>query len=711
MARFDPNRADRTRELTRGQPARALALLLALGAGLRASAAPAQETAADSAPRLDSLHVTVSRTSVRPDELPLALSVVDLGETAVPDRRVSLENALGGVPGVFVQNRRNFSLGDRITMRGTGSRSQFGVRGIQVILDGIPLTLPDGQTALGNLDLATAGRVELIRGPASALYGNASGGVIRVRTRPAGTAPLALESTVAGASHGFLDTRARASGRSGRLGWVAGLRRVEIDGFRDHAAAERYTANLVGRYGIAPETELSAVLNLDHLPFAENPSSLDRETARDAPTTVRDFIVDQGAGETHTQVQAGIALRHARGTSELGASLWGLHRSVRNPIPGTIIDLSRRAVGARIALTGRMNGEDGLRWTVGADAALQHDDRVEFANEGVRDGERAVAGDVQIDQRERVLGVGPFAQSILRLGDAWTMTLAARYDVYGFDVADRRLEDGNDSGSRTLTRLSPMAGLTYGPAPWLALYANFSSAFETPTTSELSNDPSGDGGFNEELRPEVMRSVEAGVRGRIPGSSLTYAVSAYRGIVDDALIPTQGATEEVFFRNAGRVSRDGLEVELGGELDPRFRLSAAWTFQDFVLEEFVTDDGDFSGRAEPGVPRHRFVATADGRLPRDLRTRVEFEWVDAFPVDDANAFSNPSYRLVDLRLGWETAVGRARVRPFLGVENLLDERYNGSVVPNAFADRYYEPAPGREVYGGLEVPLPIVRRD
>ncbi|MFW6084055.1 MAG: TonB-dependent receptor [Gemmatimonadota bacterium] len=708
MLRF--GRLDPTRERARAAAVRTLVALLALAGGAAAAPAWAQEPPEDDATRLDSLRVEVTRVGVALDELPLAVSVVSLDDAPVPDRRVSLDGALGRVPGVFVQNRRNFSLGDRVTMRGTGARSQFGVRGVQVILDGVPLTLPDGQSALGNLDLATAGRVELIRGPASALYGNASGGVIRVRTMPAGVAPVGMEAAVAGASHGFLDTRFRASGRDGRFGWLAGVRRVETDGFREYAAAERYAANLVARYGVAPETELGAVVNLDHLPFAENPSSLDRETARDAPATVRDFIIDQGAGETHTQAQAGVSLRHEGAATELNASLWGLRRSVRNPIPGTIIDLSRGAAGARLVLTGRTDGGPRLRWTVGADAALQHDDRMEFVNEGVRNGGRAVAGDLQLDQRERVLGFGPFAQSSLRLGSGWTVTLAARYDVYDFDAADRRLEDGDDSGSRTLTRLSPMAGVVYGPIPEMNLYANFSTAFETPTTSELSNDPSGAGGFNPELRPEVLRSFEAGVRGGATDAGLSYAVSAYRGTVDDALVPYQGATEEVFFRNAGRVSRDGIEAELGWAPGPWLRLSAAWTLQDFVLEEFVTDGGDFSGRREPGVPRHRVAVGAGVRLPSDVRLGVDFEWVDAFPVDDANDSSNPAYRVVDLRIGWRADLGRVRLRPFLGVENLLDERYAGSVAPNAFGERYYEPAPGRELYGGVEFPVPGLDR-
>lgn len=676
--------------------------ILALTTGTNPAAG--QDVPPDSTGRLDPLRVTVTRMSALLERLPYTVSVVTL-DARVAGRGTSLEEVVGGLPGVFVQDRRNYALGDRVTIRGVGARTQFGVRGVQVVVDGIPLTLPDGQSALDNLDLASAGRVEVIRGPASALYGNAAGGVINIRTSEPGTAPLAASSGVTAGSHGFLGTRLEASGRSNRIGWLAALRRVGTDGFREYAAAESWSANLVGRYAASPATELSGVVNLAHVPFAENPSSLDRETARTDPRTVRPFIVDQGAGKTNTQVQAGLSVtQRVDERRELTAAAWGLHRSVWNPIPAAIIDLSRQAIGVRAAFRG-------ARYVVGVDAALQHDERVEFVNEGRQGGERAVTGEIELDQRERVIGLGPFGQVTLDLAPKWSLTLAGRYDISAFDASDRKLDDGDDSGARTFTRFSPMAGVAFRPTTEATAYANFSTAFETPTTSELSNDPDGAGGFNRDLRPEVLRSLEAGVRGRLPGAKISYGLTAYLGDVDDAIIPFQGESEEVFFRNAGRVSRDGIELEIDWGPASGLELSLAYTFQDFVLEEFATEQGDYSGRHEPGVPRHRLLTGLHLRLPSGLGAELNVKWVDAFPVDDANRFTNPAHGVVDLRFTWAGRVGDLRSRPFIALNNLFDERYNGSVVPNAFGDRYYEPAPGREFVAGLRVELPIIARE
>ncbi|MFW6089163.1 MAG: TonB-dependent receptor [Gemmatimonadota bacterium] len=667
-------------------------VILALATGK--TPAGGQEVSPDTTVRLDPLRVTVTRMAAMLERVPFAVSAATL-DSPVPGRGTSLAEVVGTLPGVLVQDRRNFSLGDRVSIRGVGARSQFGVRGVQVVVDGIPLTLPDGQSALGNLDLASAGRVEVMRGPASALYGNSAGGVIRVTTREPGAAPLAARAGVTTGSHGFVGTRLEASGRTGRLVGLASLRRVATDGFREYAAAENWNANLVARLAASPDTELRGVLNLAHLPFAENPSSLDRETARSAPRTVRPFVVDQGAGETHTQFQSALSVTHRVDESrEVTAAAWGRYRSVWNPIPATIIDLSRHAAGVRAAF----RGDD---FAVGVDAALQHDERVEFVNEGREGGERAVAGERELDQRERVLGVGPFGQATLDLSSRWSLTLAGRYDISAFDASDRKLDDGDDSGTRTFTRFSPMAGVAYRPTADATAFANFSTAFETPPTSELSNDPDGTGGFNDDLRPEVLRSFEAGVRGRLPGASLSYGLAAYVGDVDDAIVPFQGEGDEVFFRNAGRGSRDGIELEVDWTPTSRLGVSLAYTFQNFVL-------GD---RREPGVPRHRVAAGLRLRLPSGLGAELDATWVDAFPVDDANRFTNWAHRVVDVRFTWEGRAAGLRPRPFVALNNLFDERYNDSVVPNAFGDRYYEPAPGREFIAGLRVELPVVSRE
>lgn len=707
----------------RGRPAAraaraALAAVLAAGALLPgpaqlAAQADPDSASADTLPRPafegEPVTVTVTREETELRRLPLTVSALDGEEVRVGERHLSLDETLEAVPGVSVQNRRNHALGDRVTVRGVGARAQFGVRGLRLLVDGIPLTMPDGQSSVSNVDAASLGRVEVIRGPSSALYGNGAGGVIRFRTRAPAEAPLRVEPRVAGGSHGYLQTRLGASGRpwgSGGAGYVLSAGRTETDGFRDHARAETYRGNLVVRAPVSRDTRLRGVVNAYDMPFAQNPSSLTRQDAREQPRKARPFIVQQGAGKELRQVQAGATLEHRWGEDgALEATAWGTRREVWNPIPTQVIDLDRAAGGVRTEVRGseRIAGLP-ARWTAGVDASAQRDRRRESENEGIpEDGSRAREGDLLIDQVERVLTVGPFARLSVEPSARWRLTATARYDAYRFEAEDRFLSDGDDSGGRSLDQWSPALGVSYTPAADFTLYANASTAFETPTAQELSNRPSGEGGFHPDLGPERLRTLELGAKGRRAG--LQWQLAGYVSAVEDALVPVERVTGEVYFRNAGRVERKGLEASLSWRPIPGYRLRLAYTLQENVFDSFETPDGDFSGNAEPGVPDHRLFAGGSYRTPFGLRAGVDVRWVpDEFPVDDANSAFNWSYEVVDLRLRWEGAPGGGpRIQPFAGVDNLFDVRYNGSVVPNAFGDRFYEPAPGREAFVGLSV--------
>jgi iron complex outermembrane receptor protein len=705
---------DCSRFIPRGFLAAASLLLAVEGAGPATATAQVPdsvraETQRDTLPvyRTSEIAVRVARSVARLTGLPFAISVADRTAVQVAERMVSLDEALRFVPGVFVHNRRNFSMGDRVTMRGMGARAQFGVRGIRVLADGIPLTLADGQSTLTNLDLASAGRVEVIRGSASALYGNAAGGVLSYRTELPAEQSLLLEPLVMGGSNGFLQTRIKASGSTGDVSYLGSLGYNRTDGFREYAEAEIFRANLFVAGKIGESGEIRGLLNFYSTPFAENASSLTLEDATDNPRMVRSFIVGQGSGEDATQGQAGVALDLPIGEStRFRATAWGLWRDLWNPIPGRIIQIDRLGGGIRSEVSGTLG--DRVDWVGGVDLELQRDERGERENLGVDEDvpeSRAREGEVLLDQRERVVGLGPFLRLGIGLGERWTLSLGGRLDVYRFDADDHFGLDGDDSGDRTFTEFSPAAGLAFDAADWLEVYGNFSTAFQTPTTSELSNQSDGSGGFNPDLGPERTVGGELGVRGSFENVRLGYGVSAFLAKVKDALIPFEGPTEEVFFRNAGEVERSGLEVALGWEPSSDWRTELAYTVQRLRFEEFEIDGDDFAGNDEPGVP-NQWVTLGLTHTPSiGLRSEINFRWVDAYFVDDANTASNPSYRLVDLRFSLDRTEQGWPLRVFLGIDNLFDERYNGSVVPNAFGARYYEPSPGIEVYGGVSWPL------
>lgn len=683
---------------------------LVAGPAAASSVLAAQETPPDTLePReLSDIEVEVTRTERSLREIPRAVSVVDREEVQMGKRTTSMEEGLRGIPGVFVQNRHNFAVagGARINIRGMGSR--FGMRGIHVVVDGVPLTLPDGTVQPTNLDLGSVGRVEVIRGPSSSLYGNAAGGVIRYETEFPASSPVRAEPRVQVGSHGFWKTHLKASGTLDRFQYLATASRMETEGFREYGAAEINRGNLLTRFEISDDTELRGVVNLYDMPFGENASFLNRTDAEENPTSVRDLAIEQGWGESATQGQIGLTLSHGfGGGTELQATGWGAVRDVRNPIPFQVIEVDRVAGGLRSELRGGTRIADmPLRWVTGTDLSVQRDQRQEFENQGVPPGgERTEAGALELDQRERVLGLGPFAELELEFAPSWRLTLGGRYDVYAFDVDDDLLADGDDSGSRTLTEFSPVVALGYSPVDWLELYTNYATAFETPTTTELSNRPSGRGGFNPDLEPVDVRSFEVGAKGRVPGVPLTFDVAGYLARVEGALISFEGANEQTFFRNAGEVSRDGLELAASWSIGPSLRLEAAYTYQDFIYDDFVTPEGDFSGNRQPAVAQHQLY-TGLVYSTGGVRGEIDLRWVDDFPLDDANTAFNWSYRVVDLRFSLDRTLDDLRVRPFAGVDNVFDERYNASAIPNAFGGRFYEPAPGTEVYAGVSVPVP-----
>lgn len=665
--------------------------------------------------RTDDIAVTVTRAERITARVPYAVALLDAGAFQEGERGASLADALWRIPGMFAQDRRNFALGDRITVRGAGARAQFGVRGIRVLLDGIPLTLPDGQTTLENLDMASLGRLEVIRGPAAALYGNAAAGVLSFRTLPPADRPLRVEPRAVVGSDGWQEARLQASGRSGRLEYVAAGSRLVTDGFREHADAEILRGTAVVARPLDGGGEVRGLVNLYRAPFSRNPGSLSLEDALERPRMAREAQVAQGTGKETNQAQAGLSLERPLGEGAgFRATTWGVRREVWNPIPGNIIDLSRWSGGVRGEIWGETRaGALPFRWAVGLDVEGQWDDRVERENQGVPEGgDRTTEGERLLDQEERVLSLGPFVQLELDLDRAWTITVASRMDLFRFQADDRLQIPRDHSGKRSFQRLSPMAGITWTASPGLHLFGNVTTAFQTPTTSELSNRPDGSGGFHPELDPEHTVGFEAGARGALADPRLGWTVSAFRATVADALIPFEGPTGEIFFRNAGEVVRRGVEASATWLPAPSLRADLAYTLHHARFTAFETAAGDFAGNQEPGVPDHAVAVSLLHRAPFGLISEARFRWVDAYPVNDANNAHNLSHRVVDLRFSLNREMGRVGFRPFLGIDNLFDERYNGSVIPNAFGGRYYEPAPGIQLYGGFGLALPgAPRRD
>jgi len=710
-------------------------LIFVFALSAQENSSPKHDSTATNEPKyfLSEIIVTAPRSSLPLYQVPNSIQVLDREDIQRGEIGLSLEESLRSVPGVLVNNRNNLSQGDRISIRGIGSRASFGVRGIKLVVDEIPLTMSDGQSQLNNLDLGSTGQIEVWRGPSSSLYGNASGGLINIKTELPTEPGLVFQPKVIVGSHGLQKWQGKISGTIGRNVFLINTARLKTQGFREHSTAKSISINGLSKHTFSNLSALNMIFNFIDSPYLLNPSSLAKSDAKTSPEMARFFVRSQGAGKKVRQAQAGVTLSH----KNLRTTIYGLSRSLLNPIPGRIIELERKAGGIRSVFEKYFRREDwSVRWLVGSDVEIQKDERVEFENLGLLPEQVDVLetenifsqiqrGDQQLNQGEKVWGLGAFSEFELN-HKTWALTVGARYDRFRFEAEDYFLQDGsNDSGKRVLRKLSPKIGINYRPKPNLSVYGNLSTGFQTPTTSELSNRADGQGGFNPSLQPEKMKSYEIGLKNVWLDKNIYFETTFYRLEIRDMLIPFQvpaSTTEEIFFRNAGRARNHGLEINFNWLPINNFKTSVAYTLMNFKFQDYVFEFSDgaqtnliqLSGNKVPGVPSQHLFFNFIYHHPAGVYSELNFQWQDHIFANDFNGpmpgstkpadeFINDSYFLADLRMGLKRKFGPLNLELFFGVNNLFDERYNGSIVPNAFGDRFFEPAPGRNFYNGLTV--------
>ena len=683
-----------------------------------ASARPAAQERGGDPPVLPPVEVRVTRESERsPLELPFAVSATTPDSLRPGQRHLTLDETLLLLPGVTVASRNNPTQDPRISIRGFGARSAFGVRGVRVLRDGMPLTLPDGQTPVDYLDLESVGRVEVLRGSASALYGNAAGGVIELRSAPPSTEPLTGDVRAWTGPDGFQRWTASVDGTLDALRYQATGARTTSDGWREHSR-QRTTHGHARVAADVRGTTVALQALLFDMPVAENPGALTEAEWRADPTSADPASVNRGARKAVSQSQVGLVATRPLDGGELEATLYGGTRKLDNPLPFAIIDIDRASYGATVrgSLARGVLGTE-HRLSTGVDAQWLSDDRRNFANcinppvpppsASCPDvGEER--GQITLDQRERVRSVGIYVRDEVPLGDGWLLSAGVRADQIRFEVEDQLVGGGNpdDSGERTLRAISPMAGLLLRVSLLNAVYGNVSTSFETPTATELGNKPDGSAGFNPELDPQRAVTLELGAKG-ILAERVRYDVAVFQTRVTDELVPFEvpGGGGRRYFRNAGRTLRRGLEVAAGASLGP-MDLGASYAFADYEFREYTPDVGgtpvDYSGNRIPGIPQHQLQSSATVRH-RTLWATAEAIFTGRIVADDANTAEAPGYEVLHLRAGGDAIFGRPWLAPVIGVHNVFDRQYVGAVSINANGARYYEPAPGRTWFVGMTV--------
>lgn len=649
---------------------------------------------------VDTISVSVMRGETGLARVPAAISVIGRERIQSARAGITLDEALNEVPGLFVNNRYNYALGTRISVRGFGSRAAFGVRGIRLIQDGIPLTMPDGQSNLNNIDLTSIGRIEVLRGAASMLHGNAAGGVIALQTeRPAAGFAMEMRGIAAdygnGGAGGFAKFNGKFSGGSAAWRYLVSGAHINNGGTRAHSRFEQ--TNVTAR---VLRGGTSFTLSLADAPVAENPGALPRDSFRLKPQMAWPRNVLVKAGEKSRQLQAGMqhAWTGARGAHAL--SIYGVSRTLDNPLPFAYITLDRKAGGIRHTTTlGAV--------TAGIDVELQNDRRAEFTNENGSKGTR------RRDQTDLVASTGPFVRAVLNVSKRTAVSIGARYDYVRFEVNDHFIGDGrDDSGKRSMGAFSPAFGITRALTRRITAFANASTSFQTPTTTELINAPAPDGapccapGLNA-LRPEHAVSFEAGARGRLH-ERLAFDAAIYRMKIRNTIVPYQMANGagRNFFRNAGRTRHQGLEASAAVDVSRPVRLFVSYTYSDFIFENDGADTLAHEGNHLPGVAPHHVVLRAAIHA-RAVTIEPELEALSSYYANDANtrAALNNGVAIMNIRFDAKEIL-RTGLAPLGAINNVTGRRYSSSVVINAAGARYFEPAPGRNLFLGLRFRYP-----
>jgi iron complex outermembrane receptor protein len=653
-------------------------------------------------------------------DTPASVDVIDGAAIHDAQLQVNVSESLVRVPGVVALNRQNYAQDLQISVRGYGARSTFGVRGLRLYVDGIPATAPDGQGQVSHFDLASAGRIEVLRGPFSSLYGNSSGGVIALFTADGGPGNTA-EAGVAFGSFGVRRVNAQVAGEDGEWNWRFNAMRFETDGYRDHSEAQRTGFNGKLNYKPSSDTRLTLLLNGVDMPDVQDPLGLTRSEMEANPRQASPVALQFDTRKSVDQLQLGAILEQRFTVADTAKlTVWSGQRSteqfqgipvgVQSPPthPGGVISLARDYHGLDAQWTHKTRlGGMPFTLTGGLSADELKEGRKGYQN--FVGAQLGVMGALRRDEDNRVRGFDQYLQG------TWTservsLTAGLRHSRVSFDSRDHYIAPGNgdDSGSVSYQATTPVLGAVWHVTDTLNLYAAAGKGFETPTFNELAYRPGGPG-LNFNLRAADSRQYEVGVKAE-PFARWRVNAALFQARTSHEIAVLSNTGGRSTFQNAGDTRRRGLEASLDGKFGEGWSLLAvgSWleaayssAFLTCVAAPCATPNTPVpAGSRIPGVPRtNGFVELAWRH--RGLEAALEFRHVGKIAVDDRNTDFAPAANLWNLRFGMEQQWARWTVREFARIDNVIDRAYVGSVIVNEGNRRFFEPAPGRAWLVGL----------
>lgn len=652
-------------------------------------------------------------------DTPAAVSVVSGDDMRHAAPRVNLSENLSSVPGLQIQNRQNYAQDLQISVRGFGSRSTFGLRGIRMYVDGIPATMPDGQGQTSNIDIGSIDHIDVLRGPFSALYGNSSGGVINVETET-GQQPTTLEASSWYGSYGSWRNSVKASGatgdgtQAGDVNYTVSASRFTTHGFRDHSSAQKNLGNAKLGVRIDDVSTLTLLFNSVHVD-AQDPGGLTAEQWKENPRQVASNVTLYDARKTVDQTQAGLHYqRQMSENDDLSVMMYAGEREttqyqsipkatqLRPGYPGGVISLSRHYQGIDTRWTHR----DALftipvTFTGGLDYETMTEKRKGYQN--FSGDELGVQGEMRRNERNLMWNLDPYLQTAWQLTDKLSLDAGVRFSTVNFDSNDYYVTstDPDDSGNRRYHRWLPAAALNYAIDNSWNAYVSAGRGFETPTLNELSYRAADQAGLNLNLQPATSETVELGSKKRIGNGLLTAAI--FQTDTKNEIVSDSSFEGRTSYKNAGETRRRGLELGLDQQFGESWRFKAVWTLLDARYRSNACGTESCDGNRIPGIARNMAYAGLAYAPDQGWYAGTDVRYLSDIAADDENDVKAPSYTVVGVNSGYKWLVQNWTLDLFGRVDNLFDRNYIGSVIVNESNGRYYEPAPGRNYSVGLTV--------
>ena len=639
---------------------------------------------------LDDVIVKSARIDVRKKQAPISVSVKDLLRNKNYSSKSSFSDFINTIPGIYTSSSNNFSQDLRISIRGFGARSAFGIRGVKIIVDGIPETTPDGQSQLDNLPLSLISNIEVIRGPSSILYGNSSGGVININTLSNNSLPYFKTSAVFGAYQYQSIQRTRVFDWN-NSSLVVHYDKRKSNGYRDFSGYKSNILNLKYLRDVNEKNKIVWQLNYTDSPYAKDAGGLKLSEVEDNRRQSRKNNFDYDTFEKVKHLKTGFSWKHLNDdNSSIESYFFYQKRDFNSKLPfnyGGIILLERDYYGLGTKYSKQFFSDNKSRTiTLGIDHSNQQDDRKRFKNNLGEKGENT------FDQIEKFKSTGVYFINQTNYLSGFLFRYGVRYD-------ENKI--GTDSEPFiSLNKFNPSLGVSYSINDSNNIYFSAGTSFETPTLNELSNNPNGNG-LNKSLDPSSSINYEIGWRNT--ASNLTFDAIVYLINTDNEILPyeLEQFPGKNFYRNVGSTRRYGIELT-SQLLFSKGKLNLSYTNAKNTFNDFVLDGKNLNGLSLPGIPNQILDIELIFNLSNKSDLLINNRLIGELYADNLNETEVSSYNLFNITYS-KKIFNSSEI--YLGVNNLFDVNYFDNIRINAFGKRYYEPAPKRNFHFGLNFSL------